>query len=289
MDFVKGLQRAIDYIENHLADEIDYERIAQQAACSTFYFQRIFSALCDMPVGDYIRKRRLTLAGRDLNINKEKVIDVALKYGYESPEAFTMAFSKFHGITPSEAKLNGFKLKSFTRLSVQITMKGGNAMDYKVVEKQAFKVLEKVEKHRIVNEENFNTIPDFWARSNQDGTIGTLLKLTNDNSYIFGICYGNYPDNANEFEYGIGAKCDDDCVAPDGFRINEIPARTWLVFEIVGAMPNAVQNLWRKITSEFFPTSDYEPTYEMDIETYTAGVMTDPNYKSEIWVPVKKK
>ena len=138
MDFVKGLQRAIDYIENHLADEIDYERIAQQAACSTFYFQRIFSALCDMPVGDYIRKRRLTLAGRDLNINKEKVIDVALKYGYESPEAFTRAFSKFHGITPSEAKLNGFKLKSFTRLSVQITMKVGNAMDYKVVEKQAF-------------------------------------------------------------------------------------------------------------------------------------------------------
>lgn len=289
MDFIKGLQRAIDYIENHLTDEIDYERIAQQAACSTFYFQRIFSALCDMSVGDYIRKRRLTLAGRDLNVNKEKVVDIALKYGYESPESFTRAFSKFHGITPSEAKLDGSKLKSFTRLSVQITMKGGNAMDYKVVEKQAFKVLEKVETHRIVNEENFNTIPDFWARSHQDGTIGTLLKLTNDNSYIFGICYGNYPHNANEFEYGIGVKCDGDCVAPDGFRINEIPAITWLVFEIVGAMPNAVQNLWRKITSEFFPTSDYEPTYEMDIEAYTAGAMTDPNYKSEIWVPVKKK
>ena len=175
MDFIKGLQSAIDYIEDHLTDEIDYERIAQKAACSTFYFQRIFSALCDMSVGDYIRKRRLTLAGRDLNVNKEKVIDVALKYGYESPEAFARAFSEFHGITPSEAKLDGSKLKSFTRLSVQITMKGGNAMDYKVVEKQAFKVLEKVKTHRIVNEENFKTIPEFWARSHQDGTIGTRL------------------------------------------------------------------------------------------------------------------
>ena len=160
MDFVKGLQRAIDYIENHLTDEIAYERIAQQTACSTFYFQRIFSVLCVMSVGDYIRKRRLTLAGRDLNINQEKVIDVALKYGYESPEAFTRAFSKFHGITPSEAKLDGSKLKSFTRLSVQITMKGGNAMDYKVVEKQAFKVLEKVEIHRIANEENIIQSPN---------------------------------------------------------------------------------------------------------------------------------
>ena len=258
MDFIIGLQSAIDYIENHLTDEIDYERIAQQATCSTFYFQRIFSALCDMSIGDYIRKHRLTLAGRDLNVNKEKVVDIALKYGYESPKSFTRAFSKFHGITPNEAKLDGSKLKSFTRLSVQITMKGGNAMDYKVVEKQAFKVLEKVETHRIVNGENFNTIPDFWARSHQDGTIGTLLKLTNDNSYIFGICYGNYPHNANEFEYGIGAKCDVNCVAPDGFRINDIPERTWLVFEIIGAMPNAVQDLWRKITSEFFPTADYE-------------------------------
>lgn len=289
MDFVKGLQSAIDYIEDHLTEELDFNEIAKQAACSTFYFQKIFSALCNMSVGDYIRKRRLTLADRELNANKAKVIDVALKYGYESPEAFARAFAKFHGITPSVAKLDGSKLKSFTRLSVQITMKGGNAMDYKIVEKQAFKVLEKVETHRIVNEENLNTIPDFWARSHQDGTVTKLLSLTNDSSYIFGICYANYPHNANEFEYGIGAKCDDDCIAPEGFRINEIPARTWLVFEIVGAMPNAVQELWRKITSEFFPTSDYEPTYEMDIEAYTAGVMTDPNYKSEIWVPVIKK
>lgn len=289
MDFVKGLQCAIDYIEDHLTDDIDYESIARQAACSTFYFQRIFSALCDMSVGDYIRRRRLTLAGRDLNVSKEKVIDVALRYRYESPESFARAFSKFHGITPSEAKLDGSKLKSFTRLSVQITLKGGNAMNYKVVERQAFKVLEKVETHRIVNYENFNTIPDFWARSHRDGTIGTLLSMTNDKSYIFGICYGNHPHNANEFEYGIGTKCGEDCIAPEGFRINEIPARTWLVFEIVGAMPNAIQDLWRKITSEFFPTSDYEPTYEMDIEAYTAGVMTAPNYRSEIWVAVVKK
>ena len=289
MGFVKGLQCAINYIEEHLTDELDYEEIARQAACSTFYFQWIFSALCDMPLGDYIRRRRLTLAGRDLNVDKAKVIDTAIKYGYESPEAFTRAFSKFHGITPSEAKCESAKLRSFTRLSVQITLRGGNAMDYKVVEKQAFKVLERVETHRIVNEENFNTIPDFWTRCHRDGTIGKLLSLTSDRAYVFGICYGNYPHNAEEFEYGIGMKCDDDCVAPEGFRVNAIPARTWLVFEIIGPMPDAVQKLWRKITSEFFPTSDYEPTYEMDIEAYTAGVMTAPDYRSEIWVPVRKK
>ena len=289
MDWITGIQNAINYIEEHLTEEIDYEIVAKEASCSSFYLQRIFSILCGMTLGDYIRNRRLTLAGNELSAADDKVIDIALKYGYESPESFTRAFSRFHGVTPSKAKNHGSKLKSFSRLSVKITLSGGNIMDYKIIEKNAFDIIEKVEAHTVENSENAKSIPDFWMRSHNDGTVKTLLDTTTDRTYIFGVCYGNLPENAKTFDYSIAAKCDNNTVVPEGFRKNTIPARTWAVFECKGAMPNAMQDMWHKIISEFFPTSGYQPTYEMDIEAYTDGNMGSPDYRSEIWVPVIKK
>lgn len=171
MDWLSGIQNALNYIEEHLIEEIDYDKVAKEAACSSFYFQRIFSILCGMTLGDYIRNRRLTLAGNELKLANSKVIDIALKYGYESPESFTRAFSRFHGITPSEAKKEGSKLRSFSRLFVKITLSGGNMMDYKIIEKDAFDIIEKVEKHTVENSENVKSIPDFWRRSHNDGTV----------------------------------------------------------------------------------------------------------------------
>lgn len=289
MDWITGIQNAINYIENHLTEEIDYDKAAAEAACSSFYFQRIFSILCDIPLSEYIRNRRLTLAGNELNASNAKVLDIALKYGYESPESFARAFSKFHGTTPSEAKKSGSKLKSFSRLSVKITMSGGSVMDYKIVEKEAFEILEKVEAHSIENETNAKSIPDFWTRSHNDGTVKTLFENATDNTFIFGVCYGNNSDSAKTFNYSIGATCDENTIVPKGFRKNTIPARTWAVFECKGAMPKAIQDMWHKITAEFFPTSGYEPTYEMDIEAYTEGDMSSENYRSEIWIPVVRK
>lgn len=289
MDWLTGIQNAINYIEEHLTEEIDYDEVAKEAACSNFYFQRIFGILCGMTLGDYIRNRRLTLAGNELVTADCKVIDVALKYGYESPESFTRAFRGFHGVTPSEAKKYGSVLKSFSRLSVKITLSGGNIMDYKIIEKEAFNIIEKVEAHTVENAENAKSIPDFWTRSHNDGTVKKLLDITNNKAYIFGVCYGNLPENANTFDYSIAAVCDENTAVPEGFRRNTIPARTWAVFECKGAMPNAIQEMWHKIVSEFFPASGYQPTYEMDIEAYTEGDMSSHDYKSEIWIPVMKK
>ena len=289
MDWLAGIQNAINYIEDHLTEEIDLDKAAVVAACSSFYFQRIFGILCDIPLSEYIRNRRLSLAGNELNASDAKVVDIALKYGYESPESFSRAFSKFHGITPSEAKKNGSKLKSFSRLSVKITLSGGSVMDYKIIEKDSFEIIEKVETQPIENEINAKSIPDFWTRSHNDGTVKSLLENTIDKTFIFGVCYGNNSDNAKSFEYSIGAVCDGKTIVPKGFRKNTIPARTWAIFECKGAMPNAMQDMWHKITSEFFPTSGYQPTYEMDIEAYAEGDMNDENYHSEIWIPVVKK
>lgn len=289
MDWLTGIQNAINYIEEHLTEEIDYEEVAKEAACSNFYFQRIFGILCGISLGDYIRNRRLTLAGDELSASDDKVIDVALKYGYESPESFTRAFSRFHGISPSEAKKDGPKLKSFSRISVKITLSGGSVMNYKIVEKEAFDIIEKVETHSVEDSANAKSIPEFWSRSHQDGTVKTLMNVTTDRTFIFGVCYGNLPENAKTFDYSIAATYAKDTAVPEGFRRNTIPARTWAVFECKGAMPNAIQDVWHKIVSEFFPTSSYKPTYEMDIEAYSEGNMGDPDYYSEIWIPVVKK
>ena len=129
MDWIYSIQRGIDYMEAHLTEKLDYQDIARQAYSSVFQFQRVFSLLCGYTVGEYIRARRLTLAGCDLAAKGAKVIDIALKYGYDSPESFTRAFVRFHGITPSQAKKSGAKLKSFSRLTVKLQLEGGSMMD----------------------------------------------------------------------------------------------------------------------------------------------------------------
>lgn len=162
-------------------------------------------------------------------------------------------------------------------------------MQYKIEEKEAFFVLEKVETHSTQNEQNQTIIPAFWTRADQDGTLNTLTDLASDKAYLFGICYNHPTPNEKTFDYSIAVKCNETTAVPLGFRKNCIPAKTWLVFSCVGAMPNAIQETWRKIVAEFFPTSEYRPTQEMDIEAYTQGDMDSADYYSEIWVPVEKK
>ena len=289
MNLAAGIQRAIDYIEEHITDELDCGKIAEQALCSPYYFQKIFLILCGITVGEYIRSRRLSLAGNDIIKTNEKVIEIALKYGYESPESFTRAFARFHGVTPSEARRSSCKLRSFSRLNVQIILKGGKSMNYEIVSKKEFTILEKIEQQSVAGGQNLDTIPDFWDRSHKDGTVKTLLELASDKKFIFGICYGNTRTGCEHFDYAIAAECAPDTVAPEGYRVSTIPARTWVIFECTGPMPDAIQNLWHEICSEFLPASDYQPTYEMDIEAYPDGDMTDESYRSQIWLPVFKE
>lgn len=162
-------------------------------------------------------------------------------------------------------------------------------MNYKIVEKSEFNILEKVETHSIENGKNKKTIPEFWSRSAIDGTLNTLSEITTNKSLIFGVCYNSGSKDSKIFDYSIAALCDENTNIPNGFRKNTIPARTWAVFECIGAMPDAIQNMWNKIVTEFFPTSIYIPTYEMDIEVYTEGNMSSNEYRSEIWIPVIKK
>lgn len=289
MDWIKGLQRAIDYLENCLDDEADMEKAAREMNVSVFYFVRIFTIVCGVTPAEYVRNRRLSLAGSELASGSIKVIDAAMKYGYSTSEGFTRAFSRFHGATPYEVSRKNAPVRSYSPLRVSVNVKGGKSMEYKILELPSFKVLEKAETHSVLNSSNLNTIPDFWDRAKKDGTIDTLVKnFKAGESDIYGICCGKSLNKDNIFEYAIACRCCDDCTAPDGFRVREIPAGTWAEFTCKGAMPEAVQQTWHRIVTEFFPASDLIPTYEMDIEVYPEGDMLSKDYVSRIMVTIKK-
>lgn len=165
MDWITGIQKAIDYVEAHITEPIDYEEAAKRAYSSSFHFQRVFSILCGFTLGEYIRWRRLSLAGSELLQSNEKIIDLAMKYGYDTPESFSRAFTRFHGIAPSQAKNNSAVLKSFSRLSVKLILNGGNTMDYRIETKEAFKLIMKKKKVSRSQELTAAEIGEFWKSS----------------------------------------------------------------------------------------------------------------------------
>lgn len=279
MEWIHSLNKAIEYIEDNLTRELSCEEIAEHIYISSFHFQRVFSLLTGMTVGEYIRNRRLSLAGQELAMSDKKVIDVALKYGYETPESFSKAFTRFHGITPIQAKLEGSNLKSFNHLIIKIKLEGGNFMDYRIVKKDEFKVLARTKMFNA--ESSTKEIPKFWNEYFSDGSSQKVCGM-------LGICEQE-KKGTREFRYGIGSACEPGCVVPEGFEVLTIPEYTWAVFKCIGPMPNAIQDMWTRIYCEWLPEAEYEIIPDYDIEYYTDGDNSNNDYVSEIWFPVKKK
>lgn len=291
MDWITGIQKAIDYVEEHITEEIDYEEVAKRAYSSSFHFQRIFAVICGFTLGEYVRNRRLSLAGSELLTTDAKVIDIAMKYGYDAPESFSRAFTRFHGISPSQVN-KGVCLKSYSRLSVKLILSGGSTMDYRIETKEAFKLIAK--KTRVSCKEEMTTaeISDFWAKCGRDGTFPELCKyISKDNIFgdnIVGVCFGK--DAAEEdFPYGIGAPYNGKAIEDKDFVVETIPKHTYVIFKCVGKMPEAFQKLYKQIYTEFFPASEYQPCGGADFEAYPSADVSSPDYTCEIWVSVKKK
>ena len=246
MDQITAIQRAIDYTEAHLTDEIDYEAAAREAASSVFRFQRLFSMLCGYTLGDYIRMRRLSLAADELQRTGGKIIDIALKYGYDTPESFSRAFTRFHGITPTQARRGG-NIKSFSRLSVKLILDGGNLMDYRIEKRDAFKL---ICRKKQVNKPQGDTatadISAFWGECSTDGTMEKLCKYASFDNLrgILGVCFSGEMANSG-FPYGIGAEYNGAPLTDGGVDIVEIPAHTYAVFQCKGKMPDAFKETYK--------------------------------------------
>lgn len=286
MGWVESLQQAIDYMEEHIQESMTIEQIAKQANSSVFHFQRTFAILTDCSVGEYLRRRRLTLAAQELSDTDQKIIDIAYKYGYDTPEAFSKAFRRQHGVTPSEARKNLGELQSFNRLAIQVHLKGADPMKYRIVERESFQVIGVKREFSLQNEENLKGIPKMWQEVNADGTSNAIAEL-NDGEIkgLLGVC-ANYQDSQT-MDYWIAAESGEK--PPERFKELEIPASKWGVFEVRGAMPNAMPKVWKQIFSEWFPSNQYENAGTAELEVYPEGDVSSEDYVSEIWIPLKNK
>lgn len=290
MDWITGISKAIDYIEEHITEPTDYARAAKEACSSPFNFQRVFALLCGYTLGDYVRMRRLTLAGEELLSTDAKVIDVALKYGYDSPESFSRAFTRFHGVSPSAVR-KGAAIRSFSRFCVKLILTGGSIMEYRIEKKQAAKIICRRREFTKPGDDYTNReIPEFWNECGRDGSIQKLCGYIKDSAQfkgLLGVCFSTEMTDSG-FPYGIGAEYDGES-DPQDFEIVEIPAYTYAVFTVRGKMPDAFRETYRKICTEFFPQSGYEYGNGVEIEVYPSADVQNPDYTCEIWIAVKPK
>lgn len=290
MDWITGISKAIDYIEEHITEPTDYARAAKEACSSPFNFQRVFALLCGYTLGDYVRMRRLTLAGEELLSTDAKVIDVALKYGYDSPESFSRAFTRFHGVSPSAVR-KGAAIHSFSRICVKLILTGGSIMEYRIEKKQAAKIICRRREFTKPGDDYTNReIPEFWNECGRDGSIQKLCGYIKDSAQfkgLLGVCFSTEMTDSG-FPYGVGAEYDGES-DPQDFEIVEIPAYTYAVFTVRGRMPDAFRETYRKICTEFFPQSGYEYGNGVEIEVYPSADVQNPDYSCEIWIAVKPK
>lgn len=292
MDWITAIQKAIDYIENHLTEEIDYEEIAKSVYFSSFYFQKIFRIICGLSLGDYRRMRRLSLAAIDIIESNDKITDIAFKYGYDSLESFTRAFTKFHKATPTKVRIN-HNVKTFSRLSVKVIISGGNTMDYRIEKLNEFKVACKRKKVIKPGKVEANTeIKEFWKNCTIDGSIPKVLKVMSKNPHLkglLGIGFSSQIEGAM-FPYGIGVEYSGEEIKDKDIEIVNIPANTYAVFTCKGKFPEAFEQTYHKIATEFFPqNTNYIYANSVEFEVYPSDDISDPNYTCEIWVAVKEK
>lgn len=284
MDWVRIIESALRYIEENLTQDLTVGRIAKEIGISPFYFHKGFSMLCGYPVGEYIRMRRLSVAGSEWLASDCKVIDLAMKYGYDSPDSFTKAFSRFHGSTPMEVRRNGALLKSFAPLHIRLALDGGTMMKYRVETKPSFRVMgiSKMFSYETANID----IPRYWDEIH----VQAEQKLVKG---MYGICFDEEM-GGNSFRYMIGDDLEEGEAVEKKLEIYEVPQHTWAVFPCHGAMPLPLQEVNRRIFSEWLPANGYEIAEGYNIEYYSNPAdfkkgTQDPEYYAEVWIPVTGK
>ena len=284
LDWPERMNQAMDYIEANLADEISYEKVAQIACCSTYHFQRMFSFITDIPLSEYIRRRRLTMAAFELKSGGIKVIDAAMKYGYESPEAFSRAFKNLHGIMPMAARKPGTVLKAYPRMSFSISIKGDKEMRYRIEKREAFRVFGATARISSDHENAFAQVPEFFHKCDEDNStqeINRLLGRFSDNCTISAL----YDFGESEFTYMLGQFQPEGLNVPSRFSTLSVPANSWAIFDVEG---REMPSMWRRIWSEWFPSSEYETVEGPQFEMYY-GLARHQNGYGEIWIPVQSK
>lgn len=281
MEWVDRLNQSMRHIEEHLTDEIDYEQLAKIACCSVFHYQRMFTYMAGIPLSEYIRRRKMSLAAVYLQSGREKVIEVAEKYGYRSPTAFNRAFQSVHGVAPSAVRNEGIAVKSYPPITFTITVKGAEEMEYRIETRDAFRIVGVSAPLYQELEKNFMIVPNMWQEAAADGTVEKLAGLMD--TAPMGLLGVSACHDGEQWNYWIAVSSSQ----PQGnFEEYTVPASTWAIFPGAGTN-QSIQELEQRVVTEWLPSSGYEYGNAPDIEVY---LNPDPqNARYEVWIPVTRK
>lgn len=293
MDALTQLNKAMQYIEENLMGEIDDKELSRIACCSQYHFRRMFSFLAGMSLNEYIRRRRLTLAVTILKNSEEKIIDLALRMGYHSPDAFAKAFQNMHGVSPSQARKGNVTLKAFPPMTFHLTIQGGNEMNYRIEEKEAFFIAGIKKRIPLIYEGKNPHMDSMWESLTMDDF--TELKQLSNVEPTGILCVSANPEGLPERTFLAEGDYLDQYIGvattkavPERWEILSVDACTWAVFTVVGEFPKTLQDTWARIFAEWFPSSGYESTGGPEILWNESPDTSKPDYKSELWIPITK-
>ncbi|WP_208591449.1 AraC family transcriptional regulator [Gracilibacillus suaedae] len=276
MNSLRQMNEAIAYIEAHLTTSINYKKVAQIAQCSEYHFKRMFSFLAGIPLSEYIRRRRMTLAALELKGEQTKIIDVALKYGYATPNSFAKAFHQVHGLMPSDMRDQAHSLKAYPQLTFQLTVRGVNEMNVRIVQKDDFSIIGTRKRMKVLENDVDPEINKLWEHASED-TLEELKKLSNLEPTGILHVLTNYSEEEIDYYFGVATSKN----SSSSYDSLDIAEQTWAVFKVKGGWED-VQAAWERIYSEWFPSSNYEHSGAPEI-------LSSKDEVSEIWIPIVKK
>lgn len=282
MEWNEKLQIIIEYVENHLQrkqEPVDTQEISRLAGCSFSFFQKVFSYMNGISFSEYVRCRKLTLAGYDLKSTDNRVVDISYQYGYDSPTSFTKAFQQFHGVTPKEARKEDVKLRVVPKM--QITVK--HQYSWRLEQKSPLRLIGKSIRISCKEGEHYSKIPEFWSECQKDGTFSMLAAMdTGAPKGLFGL-FRYDETGSDEMEYSIMVNAVNEL--PEGYNEIILPEATWAVFDCRGAVPQAIQNGWKYLQEEWLKYP-FQHAKCPELEWYSNGNSYAGDYLSQIWIPI---
>ncbi|MFV2101356.1 AraC family transcriptional regulator [Micromonospora sp. LOL_024] len=283
---LERLNQAMDHVERHLDRPVDAAELARIAVTSEFHFRRLFSALAGVGLSEYVRRRRLTVAAAEVVAGQQTLLDIAVRCGYGSAEAFARAFKAVHGIGPGEARRTGAELRAQPRMSFRLTVEGSSSMRYRIVRKESFQLAGRRARVPLVHE-GMNPAIVAFVKGIEPAVRERIEALSDQEpAGIVNVSDGLTGDRAEgtELDYWYGVVTDAE--VPGDLDVLPVPAGAWAVFETSGAFPTAVQHLWRDVFTQWLPSNPYQLRPGPEISR-TRIAADGGHADAELWIPVE--
>ncbi len=285
MNMLMMMNEVISYVEDHLESEIDCEEITKISGYSWFYLQRLFTGIVGITLSEYVRRRRMTLAAAEVMSSGIRVLDLAMKYGYESADSFSRAFRTVHGVSPSEARKEKGTLKMYQPMSFVISVKGEKELAYRIESRDEMRIVGLI-RHFKAPENNELDVSMFWNKIHSDGSYDRIANLADGD--IQGVHGFIHVIDNETVDYIIAAFSKQE--VPEDMEAYTILKSKWAIFEGKGSVGAAIDGLWKRIYSEWLPSTRYTHAETIEIECFQYGDnKNDEDFKFEIWIPIMIK